>query len=82
MSVHIFIVHDSSIRCTPSNEESLKKMWYIQGRECCLAVQSNEVLMHAIVFMNLEKFKYKKPVTEGCTLNDSIYIKCLKHTDS
>lgn len=60
MSVHLFIVHDSSVRCTPSNEEWLKKMWCIQGRECCLAVQRNEVLMHAIVFMNLEKLKYKK----------------------
>lgn len=30
-------------------------MWYIQGRECWLTVQRNEVLMHAIVFMSLEK---------------------------
>lgn len=29
----------------PSDEEQLKKTWYIQGRECCLAVQRNQVLM-------------------------------------
>ena len=43
-------------------------------------IKRNEVLTHATTWMNLENImlslKKKKPITKGCILWDSIYMKC------
>jgi hypothetical protein len=71
MNVHIFIVHDSSeVLRPPSNEEWLKKMWYIQGMQWYLATQTNEVLMLATVFLNLENVR-----VSGRNQAQRLYIK-------
>ena len=66
------------LKC-PSTDEWANKMWYIHIMEYYSLIKSNEVLTHATTWMNLENlmlsFK-KKPITKGCILWDSIYMKC------
>lgn len=53
------------------------KMWYIYIMEYYLAMNKNEVLIHAPTWMNLNHHaKWKKSVTKDTILYDPIYMKC------
>lgn len=61
------------------NDERINEMWYVQSIESYSAIKRDEVLLHAIMWVNLENIlREKKPVKKDHKLYNPIYTESLE----
>ena len=57
-------------------------MWCIHTAEYCLSLKKKEIMPHVTTWMNLEKVKWNKSITEVWVLHGSMSMSYLKESNS